>query len=383
MSEKAPKQTTGDEGDSSSDPMADLDRARQDYLRMTNRFVAGMSDDIPDDMLMAGLEGLESQMAEARVRAGLPAVTAENTSDEAAMQGELLEWRVENYLDTEHPLSAGEQLEITSAFWGQLGYRMPELSEDQVSKLQTALEVNPGTRVMPAPMNIDFRQNLTHRQRMAEAAVAYRSIKGGASPFDPVIHTDAQADDTIYGSSPTDSLRYMTTAGALVTREEYIKTLQETGEAVPGDNPDLVWTFGLLDPNPKAEPHTTTIQAVYPEINSALTPESVIGLNILHAVNGHIPKQHARQLANELTVDAQDSPNSLTQQEQVMVYFVSLWPGNKLEMNTGFLCDVTEYYSDEEDKLYPEDNWQPIPGNDDEYTIMDDYLVRKAVATTL
>jgi hypothetical protein len=385
MPEKSPNQDQdpANQGGPSDDPMDDVHQARQDYLSATDRFVAGISD-APDDMLMAGLEGLERQMAEARKRAGLPAVDAENVSDEAAMQGELLEWRIGNYLDTDHPLTAGEQLEITGAFWGQLGYRMPELSEAQVSKLQAALEANPGTRVMPAPMNVDFRQNLTHRHRMAESAVGYRSIKGGgAGLFDPVMRTDAMADNEIYGPSPTESLRYVTAAGNLVSREEYIRTLQETGEAVDGDRPDLVWTFALLDPNPEAKPSTTTIQAVYPEINPALTPDTVIGLNILHAVSGHIPKQHARQLANEFLVDAQNPSTSLSQQEQVQAYFVSVWPGSRLEMDTGFLCDVTEYYADEEDKLEPEDNWLPVPGNDDEYTIMGDYLVRKAVVVAL
>ena len=220
------------------------------------------------------------------------------------------------FLDHEGPIPVYDQLKLMSEFWAMAGYKVPTLSEDQVTMLDSILEVFPGYRVIPAPLlDSDGREELVTRftGRLKEAVDVkedgdWRLDTSGV--YGRLLdHPEKSITEEGHASASFKySLRYKTSGGELVSRKDYISGLKKTGQSIKGAN-GIRWTFPVVDVrSERKQTGRSNVSDIYAghnpfdtrlSVSPASTTESMLAVHLLHQANRTPNYRPETDLSNE------------------------------------------------------------------------------------
>ncbi|MEI9914314.1 MAG: hypothetical protein WDN66_05075 [Candidatus Saccharibacteria bacterium] len=215
-----------------------------------------------------------------------------------------LEEHLPAFLNPEVDFAPSYQLEVMGEFWNTLGFKVPELSDEQKTSIEQELAEHPDRRVIPTPLlHLEARKALVQasRDEFAKNEFAqtgdplWTSDKGwiyGELLADP--ETDVKVGSTTYG------MRYKTVTGGIVKRAEYIDNLKAAGQAIV-DEEGTIWAFPVMDVRVKSPRNSTSLAArsLYSEVRPTATPESLIAMQLLHQANGTPNPDWEVDFANE------------------------------------------------------------------------------------
>jgi|GEM_PF-7077430 len=114
-------------------------------------------------------------------------------------------------------------------------------------------------------------------------------------------------------------LRYQGPNGSLLTREDYLKAMEASGQAVR-DESGMLWTVAVMDVRADTPQVQGYIHEVFEAQPATTTTESLLAVQLLHALAGTEQPQDAVYLANEAVFVAQqrkDGPVELIEPYEV------------------------------------------------------------------
>lgn len=249
----------------------------------TNELVAAL----PAEVLQAELSrrGLEVAPAIGTVATEAAAPSIYSAAEAPKTR---FEQQLSTYLDPEAKMSLEDQVEVMTAFWNQLGFKIPSLRPGQADVLVDRLEDAPTHyRLMPTPL-------LNHEGR--KAIVEVTKVKFPNNNFAP--HVDAlwtPGEDYMYGMllrNPDSTvkegrkeygLRYNTPEG-VVTRPELVEILKAGGTSAEATD-GTTWTFPVMDVQVESPRTYARAGELHEAADITQVPEALITMQALHQAN--------------------------------------------------------------------------------------------------
>jgi hypothetical protein len=238
------------------------------------------------------------------IRRGLEVPTfvgAAVTGTETELKTSEFEKEVAVFLDPETAPNTTEQLALMGEFWTKLGYKLPKLSKTQWAELTKSVEAHPEQRLVPAPL-------LSLKERTVMGRRAWVFPKQQFGPYNESL--DTPPESWKYGQLLRDpasvvrdkykayALRYKTPGGALASREAYIASLKEAGQAVTAKD-GVTWVFPIMDVRVTDKRTKSNPSKLHEVVSPIATPESLIATQLLHQANGTPSPELSIDIVNE------------------------------------------------------------------------------------
>ncbi|HUY85224.1 MAG TPA: hypothetical protein VMU97_01785 [Candidatus Dormibacteraeota bacterium] len=198
---------------------------------------------------------------------------------------------LKQFLDPEAEMSAEDQLVFMGEFYGKLGFKVPELDEEQKAKLTETIEKNPGKRVMPSPLlHVNWRHRLAEK---AKEAFPSNQFRDDQDPLWTPNDTETlygkllrQPDRTVKEGRTTYGLGYKAPGGEVILGQEAFQTaLVESGHGVQAED-RTVWVFPVMDVQVQSERTYASAGDLHQKVDPTEVPEALITTQMLHQANG-------------------------------------------------------------------------------------------------
>jgi hypothetical protein len=278
------------------------------------------------------------------------------------------EWRgaIRDYLDTSDELSGREQLVFTRVLLREFGFEVPQLGPRQEDELDKNAAEYPRWRLMPTALgDIALRRRyaqpnensaLNDLMKGPDASGEMRDQSRLWLPCDgPQTDKETKEFDELWtphvgyitnsdemfahadGRNLSDSrvqayaLRYRTANNDKYDRKSFKAWLYEDTNNAVADN-GLIWTFPLMDVSqPEREDEPEVPLRLFNSLNYIVTPETVLGMQVLKLLAGQPISQNIFQISNEVMVEL--TVGDLTEIENKIRGYVSI------SRNTGVWAD--------------------------------------------
>jgi hypothetical protein len=197
---------------------------------------------------------------------------------------------VERFLDSETRLriDLSEQLSFMAKFWAVLGYEMPEVSDYQRARLEHAIAWHPVMyRLIPSPfLSGAERIQAVERARIFPSSTLDNQYMGLRIEDEIYRHALANPQQSVIDNGRQFGLGYKTDDDRVVARQEYIRTLLTTGNAIEGSQ-GRGWCYPLVDLGSIGVKSVTIREEnLKLPVETTLTPESLIALSLLRDITG-------------------------------------------------------------------------------------------------
>jgi hypothetical protein len=207
---------------------------------------------------------------------------------EAAAEADPFQTGIHEFLTSDTPLNAGEQLNIMSEFWQKLGLTAPVLNKEQLKRVRGKLEAHPDRRVVAVPLlGLNDRKAVTEQAKNAFPHSKFNSGYAALwAPDESWTYGKLLRDpeSTVKEGRKSYGLRYSTEGGA-VSRSELVETLKESGRAVEADD-GTVWLFPVMDVQVQSPREYARADKLHAAADITQVPEAIITMQLLHQANG-------------------------------------------------------------------------------------------------
>ncbi|MEK7059422.1 MAG: hypothetical protein AAB971_01555 [Patescibacteria group bacterium] len=196
--------------------------------------------------------------------------------------------KLSQFLDPEVELTVLDQLEVVTEFLSKLGHKVPELTKAQQLNLLSRIEDNPSRRVMPTPLlDIKGRRALAERAKELPGQKfnpAYDALwtPGEGSVYGKLLN---DPESVVRDDGKDYGLLYKTANGEVVSREAYVASLIESGQAALAED-GTIWTFPVMDVRVRSERTYGTAGNLHEQVDPIVAPESLLATQLLHQANG-------------------------------------------------------------------------------------------------
>lgn len=231
-----------------------------------------------------------------------------------------------------------DQLEAMDVFWETMGRLVPDLDDEQMDRLDEAVQSYPDRRLIPTPL-----LDVNELEIVAENARVFQGE--GFDPDSPVLWLpgENQASGRLIrnpGSITQDKgvelgLFYKTPGRELTDREGFIKDMVQRGRAVVEDG--VAWIFPIMDVRIRnsGRPGASATEC-FKRTDSVVTAEALITKQLLHQAHGRTPSGRYLEFANGgvYSLDEYDGPQKLhfapgvhwaEEQRRIGLYYKRAW----------------------------------------------------------
>ena len=252
----------------------------------TNQETQEVAAALPDEVFAAeaAARGFTDPVA---AGSGSLAVEGAMASKEAVEVGPF-QTSVHEFLASDTPLSAGEQLNTMHEFWQKLGLAAPALNQEQLERVQAKLETRPDRRVVPVPLlDLNGRKAVAERAKTAFPDSKFNSgYEALWTPDESWTYGKLLRDpeSTVKDGRKSYGLRYHTEDGVL-SRSELVGKLKASGQAIEAED-GTVWLFPVMDVQVESPREYARADKLHATADITQVPEAPLTMQLLHQANG-------------------------------------------------------------------------------------------------